>query len=187
MASSVIILMGPQGSGKGTQAGILSRQHGMVALSSGALLRASRDPEIMRRIDQGLLARSEDVQRVMAEAAESVPEDQGIIIDGFPRMVNEAEWLLEMLAGLGRAIECVILLKVGRDESVRRLVKRSERESRADDGLEKINRRLDLFESETLAVLELWRSKGLLHEVDGLGAVDEVAERINKVLDEAKV
>ncbi len=182
MAAPVIIVMGPQGSGKGTQCRLLSQKLNYVTFSSGALLRETKDPDIHSRMTKGLLVRSKDVERVMSDAIEGVEPAQGIVIDGFPRMVNEAEWLIQTLSAFGREVRSVIFLVIPRDESVKRLTLRAGLEARDDDSLAGINRRLELFESETRAVLDLWRSKGLLKEVDGVGTVEDVAERIDVAL-----
>jgi adenylate kinase len=182
VAAEVIIIMGPQGSGKGTQAQILCDRLNLVNLSSGALLRASNDPVILERIGQGQLARSEDVKRVMQEAIEALEPEQGILIDAFPRMLNEAQWLVELLNKLERQVGHVILLVVPSDESVHRLRIRADKDGRQDDSMQGIMRRLELFEQETVPVLNFWRQQGLLQEVDGLGTVEEVATRIQKVV-----
>jgi adenylate kinase len=174
--------MGPQGSGKGSQARILAKNHGFVALSSGSLLRATNDPEVRDRIDKGMLARSEDVIKVMESAIKAQAADKGIVIDAFPRMLNEAEWLRNFLQQIGRPLKVVIDLAVPRAESVKRLVKRLGIEGRDDDSVEGINRRLELFEQETVPVLNFWKSQGLLTEVDGEGTVEAVAERIKQVV-----
>lgn len=185
MGASLIILMGPQGSGKGTQADLLCKKHNMVHLSSGALLRASNDPQIRERIDSGQLARSEDIERLMGDALKSQPSDQGILIDAFPRMVGEARWLVGLLPTLGRQVDKVIYLMIPQEETMKRLLLRAEKEGRKDDTVESIKKRLAWNDTETMPVIDFWRGQGVLVEVDGLGTVEEISDRIDKVLNEA--
>lgn len=182
MAAPVIIIMGPQGSGKGTQAGILCARLGLAHLSSGALLRATKNQKILDRIGSGQLALSEDVQRVMKDAIEALPDDQGALIDAFPRMIGEAHWLSDFLNSIDRRIDKVVLLVLPHEESLKRLLSRAEKEGRQDDTREAIEKRLAWTEKETSQSLAYWKNQGLLAEVDGVGTVEEIAERIKEAI-----
>jgi adenylate kinase len=178
----VIVIMGPQGSGKGTQARLLAEHLNGVTFSSGDLWRQSADPDLRERQAKGVLAKSDVIIGLVGDFMRSVPADRVIVTDGFPRLQPEAEWLLETLPSLNRELQAVIVLMVPREESVKRLLLRAKHEERTDDTPQTINQRLDIYESDTQQVIQMWRSKGLLNEVDGMGSVEEIAERIKKVV-----
>jgi adenylate kinase len=182
MAARVIFIMGPQGSGKGTQSDLLATKIGGVHLSSGQMMRDGTDEAVKDRIAGGNLAKTADFLHVMDEGIDRIPAETPIVFDGVGRMLPEAEWLESKLAGAGRPIARVIFLKAPRDESVSRMQVRRHKEGRTDDSLEAINRRLDLYDQETLPVHDFWKKHGLLSEVDGVGSVEEVAKRIDEAL-----
>jgi adenylate kinase len=186
MAAPVILIQGPQGSGKGTQAKLLAGRLGGVTFSSGELWRASNDPELAQRQAQGALGKSEVIIKLVKDYLVSIPADKVVISDAFPRMLPEAEWLVEFLPTLDRKLKAAVLLTIPHEESMARLLKRAATETdRPDDRPQDIERRLALYEQETSKVVELWRSLGILKEVNGVGSVEEIAGRINKVIDEA--
>lgn len=187
MAAPVIIIMGPQGSGKGTQARLLADHLGWDSFSSGALWRASSTPGLDQKLLKGALGDTEVIIKAVGTYLVGVEPEKGIVSDGFPRKINEAKWLLQTLSTLGRELKLVILLEIPRDVSLRRLIERAKIDGRKDDNIEGINNRLNLYESETKRVIDFWRSKNIVRDVNGVGTVEEVADRINEVLDEAKV
>ncbi|MFI5240494.1 MAG: adenylate kinase family protein [Candidatus Saccharimonadia bacterium] len=182
MAAEVIIIVGPQGSGKGTQAEILAnRLHGLH-LSTGQMFRERKDKVVLDQIDNGKLAPSENFREVVSAALRASDPNQIIVLDGVARKLPEAQWLFSLLGQLGRKLSYVIILEIPRSESVARLLRREGSEHRADDNEIGINNRLDYFEKETLPVIEFWNSLGVTRVVDGLGSINEVTQRINRII-----
>jgi adenylate kinase len=183
-----VIVLGPPGAGKGTQAEDLARRLGLVHFSPGEIFREelernSAQGERVRAImAAGELLPDELVDQVVRERLEKLAPEQGFVLDGYPRTAREAEHLRVMLAQLGRLDDRVFVpwLEVPRDELVRRLRHRREVEGRADDGDEAITRRLATHDAEAQAVrraLEAWAE---VVPVDGNRAVDEVTQEILK-------
>ncbi len=175
----VIILMGPPGAGKGTQSDILAKRIGGVHLSSGDLLRSTRDERLRHIMVTGGLVPSEDVCRLVGEAIKEVPSDKPIVLDAFTRMKPEAEWLQDYLLKVNRKLKKVILLDVGIDEAVNRNSLRK----REDDDIEAQKKRWRLYSQETGPVFDYYRNLGILTEIDGVGSVEEVSKRIEAALE----
>ena len=180
MAAPVWLVIGPPASGKGTQSGLLARRLGAAHLSSGQALRETRNPAILARLASGDLARTEDFLEVVGEALAAVPPDQNIVLDAVGRMLPEAEWLLETLERLGRVLQRVVYIDVDRVESRRR----AEERGRADDDPAAQPLRWQRFAEETIPVLDLYRARGLVTEVNGTGTIDDVAQRIEAALED---
>lgn len=178
MAALVVIVMGPPGAGKGTQSELLARRLKGIHLSSGQLLRQRRDTKLAATMAAGELVDSTEIEAIMTEVMSKVSAGQPIILDGFTRMVSEAEWLTDHLKSIGRAAATVIYLKIDRAESLARNLKRG----RPDDRPEVQVERWREYDRVTLPVLDYYRQLGLLHEVDGEGSVETVAERVTAVL-----
>jgi adenylate kinase len=183
--------MGPPGVGKGTQAKGVAAHFGVPAISTGDIFRAN----VRNQTPRGL-----EVARIMADGA-SVPDEirdasvrdrlgepdaaMGWLLDGYPRTLGQVEALDQVLAGSGTALDAVISLVADTDLLVARLLKRAELEGRADDNAETIQRRMEVYTDATDPLLAIYRDLGLLVEVDGIGTIEEVAERITAALDEA--
>jgi adenylate kinase len=184
------IIFGPPGSGKGTQAARVETEFKLSHLSTGDILRA----EVARGTEIG-----KEAERIM-RAGDLVPDDliirivQGILrdpdvssdvlLDGFPRTLEQARALDEMLATEGHNVDFVIAFKVPEDLLVERLLHRAEVEGRADDTREAIKERMHEYKKLTAAVLDHYRKTGArVIEVDGVGQVDEVFDRIRKAVD----
>jgi adenylate kinase len=178
LAETLIVLLGPTGAGKTVQAKILASTGRWVHISTGDLLRRSPDPELQTIIDSGQLAPSSAVEQLLEEALEEIPSGQRIILDGFPRMLDEAEWLDGLLQKLQRPLTKVLLLEVDAEESRRRL----EARGRADDAPDALARKWDEYRRDTLPVLDRYRQRGLLTSIDGMGNVEEVAGRVQQAL-----
>jgi adenylate kinase len=178
MAAPVWLVLGPPASGKGTQAELLARRLDAAHLSSGQALRDTRNPAILARLASGDLARTEDFLVVVSEALASLPPERPVVLDAVGRMLPEAEWLVATLEDMQRPLRRVICIEVDAEESRRR----AERRGRPDDDTTVQPLRWQRFIEETAPVLEFYRARGLLTEVDGNGTVDEVAARIDTAL-----
>ncbi len=181
MAAPVIIILGPPGSGKGTQSAILAREYKAVHLSSGEVFRSSGDEVLLARMAEGKLVTVDDFRKAISRAIKRVPGNQMIILDGMGRIRSEVEWLHKRLIGLQRPIKKVIHLRVSQEIFLERNLSRH----RHDDQPEAQAKRWSMYQQHMLLTMEYYRQLGLLAEVDGSGAVDEVAEQIKEALDEA--
>jgi adenylate kinase len=173
MSAPVWLVIGPPASGKGTQSELLAQRLGATHLSSGQALRETKDAAILARLARGELARTEDFLQVVGEALAAVPTDRPIVLDAVGRMLPEAEWLTATLERLGRTLERVIYLDVAEDEARRR----AQHRGRPDDDPTALPLRWQRFREETIPVLEFYRARGVVTEVDGSGSVDETAQR----------
>jgi adenylate kinase len=184
-----LILMGPPGAGKGTQAKIISEHLGVPAISTGDIFRANvsqRTPlgvEAQRYMDAGDYVPDEVTNAMVRSRIAESDAREGFLLDGYPRTVAQVEELDAMLADSGDSIDAVVVLTVDRDEVVQRLLKRAEIEGRADDTEDVIRRRQEVYAEQTAPLLEVYAGRGLLVEVDGLGSVDEVSSRVFAALD----
>jgi adenylate kinase len=184
-----LILMGPPGAGKGTQAKVISERLGVPAISTGDIFRANvsqRTPlgvEAKRYMDAGDYV-PDEVTNAMVLSRLAEPDARGgFLLDGYPRTVAQVEELDAMLADAGEGLDAVVVLTVDRDEVVARLLKRAEIEGRADDTEDVIRRRQEIYAEQTAPLIDVYRQRGLLVEVDGLGEIDEVTARIFSVLE----
>jgi adenylate kinase len=185
-----LILLGPPGAGKGTQAKILVEAFGIPQLSTGDILRsaiAARTPmglaakEIM---DRGDLVPDEVVNGIVSERLDQEDCRTGFVLDGFPRTIAQAEALREMLEEKGVALDAVIELTADADVLVGRIAKRA-RESgvaRGDDNEEVLRKRLGVYREQTAPLVDYYREEGLLRTVDGMQDVEEVTAGIRRAL-----
>ena len=184
-----IILLGPPGSGKGTQAQRLVERYGIVQLSTGEMLRAAvaagtpvglKAKEIMAG---GGLVPDEVVVGIIADRIEQPDAKKGFILDGFPRTVPQAEALDRHLATCGMPLQAVVELRISSEELHRRVAERARIEDRGDDeDAEAVRRRIDTYEKETRPLVNYYLRRGLLLEVNGIGPIEQVSERIEERL-----
>jgi len=184
-----LILFGPPGAGKGTQAKTLVAERGWVQLSTGDMLRAAiaAQSELGLKV-KDIMARgdlvSDDI--VIALIEERLPEAEaagGAIFDGFPRTVAQAEALDALLEKRGAPIGKVLRLVVDQQELVERMEKRAAEEGRADDTVEAFKNRLETYNAQTAPLIPYYQDQSKLVDVDGMGAIEEVSARINTALD----
>ncbi|HEX9692141.1 MAG TPA: adenylate kinase [Gemmatimonadales bacterium] len=179
-----IILLGPPGAGKGTQGALLSERVGLPRVATGDLLRAAvrdRTPlgiEAKRFMDQGLLVPDEVVLDLIVEVLESPAASGGVIMDGFPRTVTQAEAVADRLADQGSAVSHVVSIEVPQDELVRRLLGRAGEQGRSDDTPEAIQKRLAVYAEQTAPLIAYFQALGVLRPIDGMGAVEDIAARL---------
>ena len=183
-----IILFGPPAAGKGTQAKLLVERRGMVQLSTGDMLRAevASGSELGLKV-KGILSAGQLVsdEIVIALIEANLPRAEaagGAIFDGFPRTVAQAEALDAMLGARGALIDRVVRLKVDDNALVDRIAKRFEDQGRADDNPETYKERLAVYNAQTAPLLPYYAGQGKLHEVDGMGPVEDIAARIEGAL-----
>ncbi|MFN2374860.1 MAG: adenylate kinase [Cyclonatronaceae bacterium] len=181
-----IILFGPPGAGKGTQAKKIETKYNIPQLSTGEMFRAAirnQSPlgvKVKTILDQGRLVPDETVVDLVAEALDRPEYSEGYILDGFPRTVPQAEAFDSLLEKKGASLDAFLMLKVSEAELVNRILSRGE--GRSDDNPEKVKIRLDVYNKETAPVLDYYDKKGLVSYIDGFGTVDEIFSRIEKAL-----
>ncbi len=165
---ALILLMGPTGAGKSTQGDMLARDMGGVHLSSGTLLR--QDPRVAATLNNGQLTPAAEVERVIGEAIDGVPEDRPLILDGFPRTMSNVEWIERELESHHRKVTKVLLLELDIETSLARLSARD----RMDDAPDVIRKKYEIFAHTTQAVVDYYDRVGLLVRVDGRRSPEEV-------------
>ncbi|NOZ76039.1 MAG: adenylate kinase [FCB group bacterium] len=184
-----LILLGPPGVGKGTQAQRLQDHYAIVHLSTGELLRDEiadgTDLGLHAKsfIDQGLLVPDQILLDMMNGRLQHTDCEAGFLLDGFPRTIPQAEGLTGILATLDQALNAVVCLTADREELIHRLLLRGKTSGRTDDNLAVIRQRLDVYRQQTEPLIDYYRANGLLVEVSGLGTIPEITERIINALD----
>lgn len=177
----MIIFFGPAGAGKSMQGQLLAARMDWRWLSAGQILRDTRDPEISQIIQQGELVSHESITRIMGNAIKKAGDIDQIILDGFPRKLEQADWLISSKTDHGRDIGLVIVLEVPRAELLHRLAIRG----RADDTPEAIDQRLNIYRQEMYPVLNLFSKSDIpVVHIDGVGHVGAVHDRIFAELQE---
>lgn len=183
-----MLIIGPPGAGKGTQAVRISEELGIPAISTGDIFRANikgRTPlgeEAKRYIDAGDLVPDSVTNRMVRDRLAETDTADGFLLDGYPRNAAQVEELDAILAELGQELDVVLKLTADRDELVERLLGRAQKEGRTDDTEDVIRHRLDVYDAETAVVVDVYDRRGIVREVDGLGSVDQVSQRIMTAL-----
>jgi adenylate kinase len=179
-----IVLLGPPGAGKGTQAARAACRFGAPHIATGDIFRANvaEGTELGRAaqeyMDRGDLVPDEVVIAMVMERLASDDCEIGFVLDGFPRTVNQAEALDRRLAGRGSPLQAVLCLEAGEEELLRRLAGRAAAQHRADDVEQTIRHRLEVFAIKTRPLIDYYAHRGLLISVDAIGPIEVVTERI---------
>lgn len=182
-----IVIFGAPGAGKGTQSEFLEKRYNLFHISTGDLLRKeiADQTELGKRIksimDSGSLVSDDIVVEMIDKAIGST--EQGILFDGFPRNVAQAQTLDNLMAKHGRSITCMVSLDVPREELIRRMLERAKTSGRSDDNEETIKHRLVEYEQKTLPVAEFYAKQGKHININGFGKIEEIASDIATAID----
>ena len=184
-----LIMMGPPGAGKGTQAKFVAEHFGIPAISTGDIFRANVSEgtplgiEAKRYMDAGDYVPDEVTNLMVRNRIDEKDAEPGFLLDGYPRTLAQVEELDGMIKFTGHSLDAVVVLTVDSDEIVERLLQRAQVEGRADDTEDVIRRRQEIYTEQTEPLIDVYRGRGILIEVDGMGEVAEVTQRIFEALD----
>lgn len=179
-----LVMMGPPGAGKGTQAAVISRMLGVPHISTGDIFRANVSQgtplgiEAKKYMDAGEYVPDGVTNAMVRDRLTHDDCRPGFLLDGYPRTVEQVGELNAMLSAASQKLDAVLELTVDVDEVVARLVKRASEQGRSDDTEDVIRRRLEVYFEQTAPLIDLYRSQDLLVQVDGLGEIDEVTGRV---------
>ena len=185
-----VLLLGPQGAGKGTQATRISSEYDIPHVASGEILRSemAAGTELGKRVrevmDRGDLVSDDLMIELIRTRLEQPDTDAGFVLDGFPRTLVQAEALDSILSGIGRSFSVVFSLKIPDEVAFERLRRRAQLEGRADDTDEAIQRRLDLYHEETEPLIEYYRTRGRLVPIHGERSENEVFAELQSALEQ---
>jgi adenylate kinase len=187
-----LILMGPPGAGKGTQAAFIADRYSIPAISTGDIFRANVAEgtplgiEAKRYMDAGDYVPDEVTNAMVRDRIAQQDAREGFLLDGYPRTLAQVEELDGMLAEAGDRVDAVVVLTVDQDELVKRLTNRAEIEGRSDDTEDVVRRRQEVYREQTAPLLEVYARRGILVEVDGMGEVTEVTDRVFEALESVR-
>jgi len=187
----ILILMGPPGAGKGTQAKMICSDKNIPQISTGDLLRAAAKSgsdlgnQAKNIMDEGGLVPDEIVVGMIKERIADPDCSNGFLLDGFPRTTIQADALASLLKQMNLKLNHVINIDVADDELLIRLLKRAQEEGRSDDNEETIKNRIQVYNDKTKELIDYYQTNGIFQGVSGTGSLDEVKERIKAVLNSA--
>lgn len=188
-----IIICGAPGSGKGTQSDLITKKYNLMHLSSGDILRKeiAKGTELGREIDRvisdGQLVEDEIITQLIEKKIDNLDKNlyKGVILDGFPRTLGQAEALEEIFRKRGTCMNVLLDLQVEEQELINRLLNRGKTSGRSDDNLETIQKRLTVHKNQTKPIVEFYKNLGKYVSIHGMGSLDEIFERISAVIDKA--
>lgn len=184
-----IVIFGAPGSGKGTQSDKIVEKYGFKHISTGDVLRneiknhTQLGATAKQYIDNGQLIPDSLMVDILASTFDSLCPCKGVIFDGFPRTIPQAESLSKLLADRHTAVSAMIDLEVPDEMLVERLINRGKTSGRADDNEETIQKRLSVYKNQTAPLIEWYKKAGTFHSVKGTGAVDDIFSDISKIID----
>ena len=184
-----LLIVGPPGAGKGTQAARIAEKYRIPTISTGDIFRfnIANETELGKQVkaivDSGDYVPDSLTNALVTDRLNEADAQGGFLLDGYPRTPDQVRYLDELLASHGHALDGVVRLAADQEEGVRRLRPRSIEQGRVDDSEEAIRHRQEVYQRETAPLLEMFDERGLLIEVDGLGPIDEVTARIFAALD----
>jgi adenylate kinase len=184
-----LLIVGPPGAGKGTQAAFIADSLGIPAVSTGDIFRDNIKNEtplglkVKEITSTGAYVPDELTNEIVADRLSQADAVNGFLLDGYPRTTGQVAFLDEWLAARGTQLDAVVQLTADTEHVVERLLKRAADQGRADDTEEVIRHRLDVYAEQTAPLIDVFSQRGLLVTVDGLGTIDEVAERIHEGLE----
>jgi adenylate kinase len=184
-----LLILGAPGSGKGTQGGRLSQDYGIPAIATGDIFRhnirtgTDLGLKVSAIVDAGDYVPDDLVNELVRDRLAEPDAETGFLLDGYPRTLDQVRFLDELLAARGQSLDAVVQLVADTDEVVGRLGRRAVEQGRMDDSEAAIRHRLGVFDRETAPLVAVYGGRGLLVEVDGLGEIDEVADRIRRALE----
>jgi len=185
-----IVLFGPPGAGKGTQAEILEKKYGFLHLSTGEAIRnqiSQKTPMGLQAEEQmkdGGLVDDDLVCKIVASYVLNHSEGKGVIFDGFPRTTSQAERFDVFLKEHGQKVSSMIAMTIPDEEIVKRILERAKSSGRADDqDPEIIRHRIDTYKKQTAPVADFYAAQGKYHEIDGIGTIDEVNNKLCELID----
>lgn len=188
-----IVIFGAPGSGKGTQSDKIIAEYGVEHISTGDVLRGEikNNTELGKTaaqyINEGKLVPDSLIIDMLASTLDAKGKDiKGVIFDGFPRTIAQAEALNAMLAERGQSVSTVIGLEVEDDELIKRIILRGQTSGRADDNEETAKKRLNTYYSQTLPLKDFYIQEGKYAKIEGMGTIDEIFESIKKAIDAVK-
>ena len=187
-----LVLMGPPGAGKGTQAKVIARRLGVPAISTGDIFRANVAEETplglqaKRYMDAGDYVPDEVTNVMVRDRIAEGDAARGFLLDGYPRTVAQVEELDKMLSDAGQELDAVVVLRVDPDELVNRLVGRAQVEGRVDDTEDVVRHRQEVYAEQTEPLIRVYADRGILVEIDDMGEVDQVTARVFDALDQMR-
>ncbi len=183
-----VIIFGPPGAGKGTQAKLLAEKYGLVHLSSGEILRqeikrGELGDKIKRYLAAGRLVPSQLINTIIEKQIKKHPHALGFVFDGFPRTVSQARELDKVLGAEDRKLKTVLNLEVGERESLKRIIKRAKTSGRSDDNVSTIKKRFKIYRREMQPIIDYYQKQKKLLTVSGHGHVETIFKRLSKLFD----
>jgi len=179
-----LLIVGPQGSGKGTQGVRIAEAYGVPVVSTGDIFRANikagteLGKQVTAILDAGDLVSDELTGALVRDRLSQPDAEAGFLLDGYPRNAAQVEDLDAFLAESDAALDAVILLDVPREESIARITVRAVEQGRGDDTPDAIAKRLDIYEAQTAPILDVYGARGIVDRIDGVGSLDEITERV---------